>query len=372
VTIVVAGALANKPDNGGEAWVRLSYIRGFERLGLPVYFVEQIDHAACTDRALGYWDAVVETFDLVESSALVRSDGVVLRGDEKRLRAVNEAAELLLNISGNLTYEPLFSRFRRRGYIDLDPGYTQFWAGAGHPVGRLADHHVHFTVGWNVGTGRSSIPDVGVVWRPTLPPVVLSDWPERRAVDRSRFTTVASWRGSYGRVEHGGVLYGQKAHEFRRFVELPSRVDAVLEVALAVDAADDPDVSALRERGWVVVDARKIASEPMDFRDYIQKSGAEFSVAQGIYVETNSGWFSDRTTRYLASGKPALVQATDFSSALPLGEGLLVFRTLDEAAAGAEEISGDHERHARAARALAEAFFDSDRVLTKLLEDALP
>ena len=46
-TALVAGALANKPLNGGEAWVRLSWVRGLQRLGLTVYLVEQIAEATC-------------------------------------------------------------------------------------------------------------------------------------------------------------------------------------------------------------------------------------------------------------------------------------------------------------------------------------
>ena len=86
-----------------------------------------------------------------------------------------------------------------------------------------------------------------------------------------------------------------------------------------------------------------VASGPVAFRQYVQASGAEFSVAQGIYVETQSGWFSDRTVRYLASGKPALVQDTGFSRNYPVGEGLVAFRTMDEAVAGAERIARDYD-----------------------------
>src|SRR5436305_333619 len=79
-------------------------------------------------------------------------------------------------------------------------------------------------------------------------------------------------------------------------------------------------------------------------------SAAEFSVAQGVYVASGSGWFSDRTSRYLASGKPALVQDTGFSRHLPTGEGLVAFTTLEDAIAGADAIVSDYDRHARAAR----------------------
>jgi hypothetical protein len=109
--------------------------------------------------------------------------------------------------------------------------------------------------------------------------------------------------------------------------------------------------------------------DPDAFRQYVRGSDAEFSVAQGIYVDTASGWFSDRTVRYLASGKPALVQDTGFSSNYPVGEGLLAFRTIEEAVAGAELIRRDYETHSRAARALAEEYFDSKSVLGGFLAD---
>ena len=199
--------------------------------------------------------------------------------------------------------------------------------------------------------------------------MVLAHWPVCEGEGPLCFRTVASWRGPYGRIESEGVTYGLKAHEFRRFIELPRRVREVFEVALDIDPADERDRVALVDHGWRVVDPRDVASDPLAFRDYVQTSGAEFSVAQGIYVETQSGWFSDRTVRYLASGKPALVQDTGFSSHYPVGRGLLAFRTMEEAVAAAESIAADPAGHGRAARSIAETYFDSDRVLGRLAEE---
>ena len=140
------------------------------------------------------------------------------------------------------------------------------------------------------------------------------------------------------------------------------------EIALDIDPSDATDGNLLRNHGWRLVDPRAVAASPDDFRAYVQGSAAEFSVAQGLYVDTACGWFSDRTTRYLASGKPALVQDTGFSRNLPTGKGLIAFRTLDDAVAGAESIVRDYETHAAAARAIAEEYFDSDKVLGRLLE----
>ena len=87
-----------------------------------------------------------------------------------------------------------------------------------------------------------------------------------------------------------------------------------------------------------------------------------------MYVQTQGGWISDRSLCYLASGKPVLAQETGFSRHVPTGEGLLTFSTLEEAAAGVEEIARRPDLHARAARALAEQYFDSDKVLCQLLQ----
>jgi hypothetical protein len=362
---LVAGALAVKPGNGGNAWTRLSFTRGLERLGFEVCFVEQLERPSAESN--DYFARVCEQFDL--RAALVGENGVRGLGADE-LVAFAERADLLVNIGGHLTLEPLKQAPRRKVFVDDDPGYTQFWRAAGALGERLAGHDAWFSFGSNVGRPGCTIPGCGIDWRATRPPVVLDDWPVARSAAAERFTTVASWRGAYGQVEHEGHLYGQKAHEFRKVAALPLRTTAEFELALDIHEADEGDRTALDTHGWKLVDPREAAFDPLMFRDYVQSSDAEFSAAQGIYVETRSGWFSDRTVRYLASGKPALVQDTGFGDALPVGEGLLSFRTTDDAVTAVEAIVDDYQRHCEAARALAETYFDSDLVLERLLEEA--
>lgn len=377
--LVVAGALANKPGNGGEAWVRMEWVAGLRRLGFDVWFLEQIDRGNLLDGAdrsggrpapTAFFEEVVRRFGLEDRAALLddRGRGVVGQ-DARTLEEVAAEAALLVNISGNLSVQPLFDRFRRRAFVDLDPGYTQLWHTAGLDEARLPGHDLFFTVGLNIGSTGCTIPDGGIHWRPLPPPVLLDEWPVRGDAD-PRFTTVASWRGSFGTLEHEGRTLGSKAHEFRRFLELPRHVPAPLEIALDIHPGDRRDLVALQEHGWRIVDPTGVASSPDAYREYIQGSGAEFSVAQGMYVATGSGWFSDRTARYLASGKPALVQDTGFSVHYAGDQGLVAFRTLEEAAAGARRIARDYEAHCAAARELAEAQFDSDAVLGALVDEA--
>ncbi len=358
-TAIVAGVLAGKPGNGGNAWSRLSLVEGLRRLGLDVIFIEQL--ADPTPQATAYFEAIRNEFGL---------DGHLLTGDPAPdLVERAHAASLLINVGGHLTLDCLKDAARVRVYLDDDPGYTQLWQSQGLLGDRLSGHDQYFTFGENIGRPECPLPAAGVDWIAMKPPVVLADWPVT-AEGGEGFTTVGAWRGGYGRVEWNGRLMGQKAHEFRKFADLPRQTAHPFEIALDIDPADSQDRELMDRNGWRIVDPREAAGSPDAFRRYVQGSGAEFSVAQGIYVETACGWFSDRTTRYLASGKPALVQDTGFSRNLPAGEGLIAFATMEQAVAGANAIWRDYRHHSQAARALAEEHFDSDRVLGRLLERA--
>lgn len=367
--ILVSGALANKPRSGGEAWVRMSWVRGLRRLGHEVGFVEKIE-AAEPDNIETFRTAVGALAPEIPVS-LLGADGSSLEG--LTLDEVTEwarGADLLVNISGHLEIEPIKEAPRRRAYVDVDPGFTQIWAEEG-AAARLEGHDTYFTVCENIGTAGCSIPTAGREWLPLPPPVTLEDWPLTPAPREGRFTTVATWRSPLGTLTHGDKEYEGKHHQWRRLIHLPRRVDREFEIALQIDPADEPDEIALQANGWHLADPHEVAGDPLAFRTYVQGSAAEFSVAHPVYVDTASGWVSDRTVRYLASGRPALVQDTGIGDRYPLGEGLLTFRTPGEAVAGVESIAADYEAHARAARALAEQHFDSDRVLTRFLEAAL-
>ena len=211
--IVVAGALANKPGNGGAAWTRLSWALGFKRLGHDVYFVEQIAPSTCVDERgthcaiddsvnLAFFRFVTAHFEL-NAGLIVEGGTRTLGMTWEQLVAVAKTADLLINISGHLTLEGLKHLFRTRVFIDLDPGYTQFWHSEGLADDRLRDHHYYFSVGENIGRRFCSIPTADITWRPIRQPVLLDEWPVvLSSWSPMRFTTVASWRGPLGRVTH--------------------------------------------------------------------------------------------------------------------------------------------------------------------------
>ena len=375
--VVVAGALANKPGKGGEAWVRLSWARGLRQLGLEVFLLEEIDSATCVDAQgapcdvsesvnLEQFRRVARDFDLDDRAVLLTDDGRHFGAPVDVVDVATEA-RLLLNISGNLRRRELLARFAHRAYVDIDPYFTQAW----HLDGRLGDaldrHDLHVTIAENIGSPDCGIPTAGFEWIATRQPVVFDDWPVTADGGSDRLTTVATWRSPSGTVAWNGRSAGEKAHGFRRFAELPQHVEQRLELALEIHPGDERDRRKLLEHGWRLVDPA-VAGTPEAFRSYVQSSAGEFSVAQPSYVESRSGWFSDRSVRYLASGRPVLVQDTGFGRTIETGCGIVPFTTFPEAVAGARSIAQRPDDHCEAARKAAERFFDAQVVLPELLE----
>lgn len=357
-TVVVCGALARRPGRGGHAWQFLQYLLGFRRLGYEPFFLDRLEEDDPAGAA--YLAGVMGRFGI---------DYELLLPGGPRGEALDRLREstLLLDVMGYLQDEELLAVAPLRVFLDTDPGYWQMWTALGlaAPFGQ---HDVYVTIGEHVGTAGCSVPTCGLDWVTTRQPVVLDEWSPDGAPADARFTGVGAWRGPYAPVEFEGRTYGQRAHQFRKFVDLPRRSGARFELALEIDPADARDLALLEESGWELVDPAQVAADVDAYREYVRGSLAELMVARGMYVDSGSGWFSERSACYLAAGRPVLAQDTGIRDLYPTGEGLLTFSTLDEAVAGVERIDEDYDRHARAARALADEHFDSDRVLTRLLE----
>jgi hypothetical protein len=379
--VIVSGALGSKPFNGGNAWSRLSWVLGFQELGYEVLFLEQVTSQACANEAgqpcpfqssanLAYFKSVMDSFGLANRAAMICDGGEQIWGLAlETLKDSIRDAVVLFNMGGHLTIPELKALAKCKVFYDDDPGYTQIWHAQGLIGSQLAEHDFYYTIGENIGTGCCNIPSSGIHWQTTRVPVVLSFWPAVRTDTFDRFTTVSSWRGAYGAVQFEGRTYGLKAHEFRKFSAMPRLTGREFEIALNIDPADQKDRDMLVGQGWALFDPVKVASTPDSFQQYVQTSAAEFSVAQGIYVETNSGWFSDRTVRYLASGRPALVQETGFSGHLPVGKGIVPFRTIEEAVEGVNSITADYEEHCKAARRICEDSFAATKVIRQLTSE---
>ncbi len=317
--ILVAGMAAHMPGHGGADWAIQQYVLGLRRLGHDVVLSLDVE---------GPFDAV-------------------------------------LNTSGMLTPSSI-APIPIRVYLDLDPAFNQLWHEGG--MDRRFEGHTHFvTVGLGIGRAGCDVPTDGRDWIGTLPPVVLAEWPPAHDIELEAMTTVANFRG-YGSINRGGVHYGQKVHSLRELMKLPQRVPERFVLAMRIHPDESADRAALAEHGWEVTDPHVVASTPDAYRKFVQGSRAEIAITKKGYVTSACAWFSDRSACYLASGRPVVAQDTGFSKYVPTGDGLFAFADEDGAVAAIEQIRSDYARHSRAARSIAEEYFDSDRVLARLLE----
>jgi uncharacterized cupin superfamily protein len=285
------------------------------------------------------------------------------------LRTDLARADFLLNVMGFLDDPWLRDEARCRVFLDIDPGFPQMWAACGH-ADVVTDHEVYLTVGTNIGAESCTVPTLDQTWHTTLPPVVLDAWPVHPGPGGA-VTSVATWRGPFDSVDYGGVRYGLRAHQFRGFAEVVTRSRWPMELALDIDREDHADREMLIAAGWTLVDPAVVAGTPSAFRRYVQESSAEFQVAKGMYVQSVGGWISDRSACYLASGRPVVAQDTGVSTHLPVGDGFVVFDDVVGARTALDDVSTRYSHHREAARSLAEDYFNSDRVLTRLVESVM-
>jgi hypothetical protein len=379
-TAIVGGSVAQRPGSGGHTWVFLQYLLGLQRLGLDPVLVDWLEADMCRTRAgepsdveqswnVEYLALVMERFGLGDRWAVLHDGGrAVLGMSETALDAALDQAALLLNVNGFVTQERVLERVPLRAYLDIDPGFGQMWRALDlHDL--FAGHDAFLTIGERIGRDDCTIPTNELDWITTPQPVALEHWPAQPAPGAgAAFTSVASWRGPFAPVEYEGVTYGLRVHEFRRFADLPARTTERLEVALDIHEAETGDLELLHANGWHLADPAVEAADPWAYRDYVQRSKGELMIAKQMYVASRSGWLSDRSICYLASGRPVVAQDTGISELYPVGEGLLTFDHPDGAAAALEEVSAHYGRHSHAARELAEQHFDSDIVIGRVLQ----
>ena len=376
LTIIVSGMIAADPHQGGATWSILQYVLGLRRLGHDVYLIEPMqqpkevdaDWRLGTSESARYFCDVIREFDLSHSAALLLAgtrETVGLRYEE--LLAIAARTSVLFNVSGMLQDPALIERVPRRIYLDLDPAFIQLWQHEYHIDMRFTAHTHFVTVGLAIGLASCPVPTCRRSWIPTLQPVVLEEWPSGHRIETDAFTTVGNWRG-YGSVEFEGQFYGQKAHSLRPMFGLPRMTNERFALALSIHPGEVTDLEQLAANGWTLLDPAQVAGTPDLYRSFIRGSRAEFGIAKSGYVASRCGWFSDRSVCYLASGRPVIAQDTGFSEMLPCGEGLFSFETADDFVAASAELARDYERHALAARAIAVTYFDSDKVLSRLLE----
>jgi hypothetical protein len=405
--IIVTGLICQHPHLGGITWHYLQYVLGLARLGHDVYYFEDSGEwpynfeggpsgndwveRDCTYN-VKYLAKVMSRFGLENRWAYrfpIESRWFGL--SEKRRKALIKSADLLINVSGTLQRPEDYRRIPRLAYIDTDPVVTQIKLAMDLDSlrERVVTHDIHFSFGESLS---ETLPITGYTWHPTRQPIVLSEW-RPNTQHRNAFTTVMSWT-SYKPLTYCDQIYGQKDIEFRRYLHIPTIV-APTEMEVAIGRVEHLDWQTedlnlpyeiessgrgktqfttrdiLINMGWCVVDAVERCGDFDSYRHYIESSKAEWSVAKNAYVLGQPGWFSERSACYIAAGRPVIVQDTGFSQILPVGEGILPFRTVEEAMAAVQDVETNYARHSEASRAIAESYFDSDCILDRLITEAM-
>lgn len=370
--IVCSGHLIRYPL-GGHSWHHLQYLVGLRRLGHEVTFFENYGWPnSCYDPARNEMTAnpsygIAYTLNLLRAHGLeehwcyLAEDGTAYGMCRARLAQLCRECDVYFNLS-NINWIPELEQCRCRVLVDTDPVFTQIGGfGLGGP---FSQYHVLFTYGENIHRPGCEMPTGGARWLPTRQPVVLDLWLVEAGKLSAPFTTVMNW-SAYGDREHEGRVYGQKDREFEPFFSLPHDTGEPMEIAISAPVAVQ---KRLVNGGWRLVDPRQVTQDPWSYQHFLRGSRAEFCVAKHAYVSTQSGWFSDRSSAYLATGRPIIVQDTGFSDFLPCGAGLLTYRTPHEAIRAIWQVNDDYEAHCRAARTIVEEYFDARRVLTDLLD----
>lgn len=377
--IVFGSYMVRYPLGGMLSWA-LQYLVGLHRLGHDVVFVERADYPnACFDpvagvmtddpaRGFGVVDALLARYGMRGRLCFVDVHGSYHGLREEDVREAFASADVFVDMGTHGSWNDAAATVRRRVLVDGEPGFTQLKREAAlRRREAVPAYDSYWTSGLNVGTGRSSAPTAGVDWRPLPHPVVLDLFPVTTPPPTGCVSTVMNWQ-SYDPFELEGRLYGHKDVSFEVFADLPSRIDVPLELAVAGPRVP---VERLESLGWVVRDGHEVTASVDTFWAYVASSRAEFSICKEAYAALRTGWFSDRGGAYLASGRPVVQQDTGFGDVLPCGEGLFAVNDVDEAAAAIEAVLSEPERHARAARAIAESHLDAAKVLAPWVEEVL-
>src|SRR5438445_619502 len=265
--IILGAVISLPPISAGCAWNRLQYILGLRRLGHEVVFVEEVRpewSVNAAGRKCAYHDSenrrgfsdIMRQFELTQYCCQIYNSGDETTGlSRQALGDFAADADLLIDISGHVTTEFILDAVRRRAYLDQDPVFTQLWRSEYGKDLKLGRYDVFFTVGLNIGTPFCPIPDGGIDWHPTLPPVVPDLWQNpadsKAPEPQAPFTTIASLYG-YADLCFRGEWYRTKSEEFRRFAELPARSNQAFEVLMKDFREDDHNVRLLRAHGWRV------------------------------------------------------------------------------------------------------------------------
>lgn len=377
--IIVFGIMFFYPL-AGVTYQFLHYLLGLRRMGYDVYYVEDSDRYIYDPSINDMTDDVQR--NLTHISAVLRDYGFdgrwALRTHfygnrecygmtEAELLQLYREADAFLNVTASQELRDEHMDVPNRILVESDPFSSQVTALNGDEkcIDLLSRHNWHFTFGENIGRADCLTPHEQFNWNPTRQAVDLPLWSGNATCGGDKFTTIMTWANKNKDVTYRGeTYYWTKNISFERIMELPRRCDTIME--LAVSPPEDVE-ERLRDHGWRLTPSIPVSNDVGTYRDYIQNSRGEFTVARDQYIRPRTGWFSDRSACYLAAGRPVITEDTAFDCALPVGEGLFAFETMDDILAAIDAINTNYEKHCAAARQIADEYFCAQKVIGNIL-----
>ena len=371
----------------GVIWQHIHYIVGLRRLGHDVYYIEDSARLPYNPETFEVNDEVdypgkildrlAREFDFKNRWSFCArylpkekpTAGLPL----KKIRQLYREADAILNICGTQEFNDDLLESERIIYVESDPGVEQIKIDkqVRSTIDYLKRHHALFTFGENVPGKTFPVPKRGFKWNATRQPVVSDLWKTNRAPKRTAvFTSIANWStsGLKDITWRGRKYLWSKSREFLRFVAAPKKSGETFE--LATNIKEERTRKKFLSNGWRFTSPLQMSVDYWLYRDYIQQSKGEYTVAKDQYVHLNTGWFSDRSACYLAAGRPVITQETGFTKNYGGDKGLLSFRSLGEIAEAVKMINADYKKHSGAARQIAREIFEAEKVLKSLLDRA--
>ena len=387
---IVGGFLGLLPA-GGVTWDYIQYPLGLSLLGHDVYYIEDTRLYPVFQKPGSNWDDVTPSIEYLSSlmnyfgmkdrwAYRDEASGNYFGMPEKKVQSVCKTADVFINISCSTFMRDEYINIPKRVLIDSDPMFTQiqylsrqmFTAGTAGLQEMMPAHNYHFTFGENIGSPDCLIPDCGLHWQTTRQPICLDKWHTSAPTNfkGNVFTTLMNWSAGK-KLVFNNIEWGQKDIEFKKVLQLPQHVPGVqLEVVVnkTINQENTTQINWMEENGWKTLDPEKEAGSWINYQQFIEKSSGEFSVAKETYVKANTGWFSCRSACYLAAGRPVVTQDTGWSKFIPSGNGLYRFSDMTEAIEAIENVIINPGKQSKAARDIAEEYFDSNKILNSLLE----
>ena len=323
--------------------------------------------------AAEFIDTFLRRFDLGDRWAFhaLHDDGRCYGLSSTQLKQLYESAELIINLHGGTVALPEHYATGRLIYLETDPVELEIelYNQDANTIAFCQPHVAFFTWGLNYNHPDCRVPlPPQFPFRHTRPPVICDLW-DKGPPGGTALTTVGNWQQAWRDVVFQGETYHwSKHHEYMKFLDLPRRRPAQI-FELALSSYTDADKNMLEDQGWRVVHAMDISTDLDAYRNYLQQSRGEFTVAKDQNVRLRSGWFSERSAQYLAAGRPVITQETGFCNALPTGRGLFGYSTMDDILSAVDAVNSDYELHCRAAAEIAREYFNYDVVLKQLMVD---